>query len=98
MATVTKRLRFRQVALSADVKVVDLWYFRLLAVSVLVGVSASAALSRWLYSVVRGTGITVGLLYTRTAPSAGGTTLCVPLGLSVSRFGIGLKSCGVRAG
>ena len=79
-------------------KVVDLWYFRLLAVSVLVGVSASAALLRWLYSVVRGTGITVGLLYTRTAPSTGGTTLCVPLGLSVGRFGIDLKSCGVRAG
>ena len=38
-------------------KVVDLWYFHLLAVSVFVGVSASAALLRWLYSVVRGTGI-----------------------------------------
>ena len=40
----------------------------------------------------------MGLLYTRTAPSAGGTTVCVPLGLSVGRFGIGLKSSGVRAG
>ena len=70
----------------------------MLAVSVLVGLSASAALLRWLYSVVRGTGITVGLLYTRTAPSAGGTTLCMPLGLSVGRFGTDLKSFGVRAG
>ena len=33
----------------------------------------------------------MGLLYTRTAP-AGGTTLCMPLGLSVGRFGIDLKS------
>ena len=40
----------------------------------------------------------MGLLYTRTAPSAGGTTVCVPLGLSVGRFGIDLKSCDVRAG
>ena len=79
-------------------KVVDLWYFHLLAVSVFVGVSASAALLRWLYSVVRGTGITVGQLYTRAGPSAGGTTLCVSLGLSVGRFGIDLKSFGVRAG
>ena len=33
----------------------------------------------------------MGLLYTWAAPSAGGTTLCVSLGLSVGRFGIDLS-------